>query len=118
MTPKFPLGNIILSDKTLLAVSAEECDLAIKKHECGDWGELDEYTRAQNDECLARSGYGAYVLSQHRTSSGVTLSVYTSGDRFETVVFVTGELPISMLPEMFDLPWTGRPMPSTETQEV
>ena len=108
---KFPTGRIIFSPSARIVIGDDEATAALERHECGDWGETDAGAQAHDEESLTRYGYGAYVMSYYRNSRDQKFFVFTSGDRFESVLFLASEMPAHLIPEMFDLPWTGRPIP-------
>src|SRR6266853_2289617 len=66
--PLFPLGQIVATPGALAALArAGQTPLDfLTRHVCGDWGELDEEDRKENQLSLKR---GFRLLSSYRTSS-------------------------------------------------
>ena len=62
--------------------------LAAAHHLAGDWGEVDEDDRAENDLSL-REGFR--LLSAYRTKHGVKFWVITEADRSATTVLLPSE---------------------------
>lgn len=85
--PLFPLGRTVATPGVLRALSEAGDDLAefFARHERGDWGEVDEEHRKQNNMALR---IGARVLSIYRTSLGVRFYVITEEDQSVTTALL------------------------------
>ena|SRR5258708_715243 len=89
--PLFPLGQIVATPGALAALGkAGQTPLEfLERHARGDWGELDEEDRKENQLSLNR---GFRLLSSYRTSSGDTkVWVITEADRSVTTLLLPEE---------------------------
>ena len=81
----FPLGQIVATPGALAALEkAGQTPLDfLSRHVRGDWGELDEDDRKENELSLTR---GFRLLSSYRTRLGETVWVITEADRSATLL--------------------------------
>jgi hypothetical protein len=79
----FSLGRIVATRGALetLARAGQDAKGFLERHALGDWGELDEHDRAENDYSLV---HGFRILSSYRTAAGETLWIITEADRSST----------------------------------
>lgn len=84
----FPLGRVVATPGALDAVPPAEWAAALDRHRAGDWGEVCEEDRAEN-ELGVREGFR--LLSVYRTTEGVTFWVITEADRSATTVLLPSE---------------------------
>ena len=87
----FPLGQIVATPSALAALEkAGQTPLDfLSRHVRGDWGELDEHDRKENELSLKR---GFRLLSSYRVSSGDTkVWVITEADRSVTTLLLPEE---------------------------
>ena len=82
---KFPLGRLVITPAALHALKAEDVTASIRRHVTGDWGELDEHDRQENERSL-REGYR--LLSAYMDSSGTRFWIITEADRSATTVLL------------------------------
>ncbi len=77
------LGRIVATPGALeaLARAGQDAKCFLERHTSGDWGQVDEHDRAENDYSLA---YGFRILSSYRTAAGETLWIITEADRSST----------------------------------
>ncbi len=89
-TPLFPLGRVVATPGALAALEAagELPDRYLARHVRGDWGEIPEEDRRENELSLER---GFRILSAYRTRLGVRLWVITEADRSSTCVLLPEE---------------------------
>ena len=90
-TALFPLGQIVATPGALAALGkAGQTPLDfLSRHVCGDWGELDEHDRKENELGLKR---GFRLLSSYRTGSGDSkVWVITEADRSVTTLLLPEE---------------------------
>ena len=87
----FPLGQIVATPGALAALEKTgqtPLDF-LSRHVRGDWGELDEHDRKENELSLKR---GFRLLSSYRLSSGDTkVWVITEADRSVTTLLLPDE---------------------------
>jgi len=87
----FPLGQIVATPGALAAfekTGQTPLDF-LSRHVRGDWGELDEHDRKENELSLKR---GFRLLSSYRLSSGDTkVWVITEADRSVTTLLLPDE---------------------------
>jgi len=85
---KFEHGLLAATPGAIEAVSRAEMLAAIRRHLSGDWGEVLESDRAENDLSL-REGFR--ILSVYRTLAGVKFWIITEADRSTTTVLLPEE---------------------------
>ena len=80
LLPKFLLGRIVATPGALeaLAEANQNPFKFIQRHQAGDWGELCEEDKREN-EFSVRNGFR--ILSAYRTRNDVKLWVITEADR-------------------------------------
>lgn len=81
--PLFPLGQVVSTPGALEALSQAGQDPAelLARHVSGDWGELDEEDRTENDFSV---GNDLRILSAYTLESGVKVWLITEADRSAT----------------------------------
>ena len=79
--PRFPLGKIYATPGAI----ALNVDLSayLRRHHCGDWGELCDDDKQANEDALAQ---GTRLLSCYRTPIGERLYIITEHDRSLTTI--------------------------------
>jgi hypothetical protein len=89
-SPKFSLGQIVATPGALRALDAsgEAPFDFLFRHAAGDWGELDEHDRRENEMSL-REGFR--LLSAYRLKTGEKLWIITEADRSVTTLLLPGE---------------------------
>jgi hypothetical protein len=77
---QFPLGQIVATPGALQALeeAGESPAALLKRHVTGDWGELDEHDRLENERSLADD---CRLLSAYILSTGVKLWIISFGAR-------------------------------------
>jgi hypothetical protein len=90
LLPKFSLGRIVATRGALEALNQANQNPFefIEKHQTGDWGELCEEDKREN-EFSVRNGFR--ILSAYRTRNGVKLWVITEADRSATTLLRSHE---------------------------
>ena len=81
----FRLGRIVATPNALSELSQQDMLSAIKRHQAGDWGEVDEHDRQANDRALSN---GTRLFSVYRSVNGIPFWVITEADRFTTTVLL------------------------------
>ncbi len=89
MMRPLPLGRIIATPGALevLSEAGEDFRLLLDRHASGDWGELDEDDRRENERSLK---HGWRVLSSYPVG-GKTVWVITEADRSVTTILLPEE---------------------------
>jgi hypothetical protein len=87
---RFPLGQIVATPGALQALT-EAGDFPasfLQRHVVGDWGELDEEDRQENERSVSA---GCRLLSAYATSTGIRIWVITEADRSATCILLPEE---------------------------
>jgi hypothetical protein len=82
---KFQLGQIVATPNALNHLTQDDIRSGIIRHQSGDWGDLDEDDRKENDLSLER---GTRLLSVYHASNGVTFWIITEADKSSTTVLL------------------------------
>ena len=86
-----PLGEVFCTMEALFAFAQaldEEPNTFLARHATGDWGELDEHDRKENEFGLK---IGLRILSSCTLSSGQRIWVITEADRSSTTILLPSE---------------------------
>jgi hypothetical protein len=86
----FTLGRIVATPGALKAMqrSGERPASFLLRHARGDWGELDNFDKGQNDIALRE---GSRILSSYKTRKGETIWIITEADRSSTCLLLPEE---------------------------
>ena len=86
----FPLGRIVATPGALEALTAAAVHptALLARHAVGDWGELCDEDRRENEFSLNR---GLRLLSSYRLPTGATVWLITESDRSATTLLVPSE---------------------------
>ena len=89
-TSLFSLGRIVATPGALDALNRSGQNPAefIRRHASGDWGEVDDHDRAENQFSLA---HGFRLLSSYTTSTGDKFWIITEADRSATTLLLPEE---------------------------
>jgi len=82
---KFPLGQTVTTPNALAHLTHEDILTGIQRHQCGDWGEVDEPDRQENELSLQE---GFRLLSVYRAANGTQFWIITEADRSVTTVLL------------------------------
>jgi len=87
---KFSPGSIVATPGALAALEASGDDpmAYLVRHIAGDWGDVDEHDRRENELSLI---HGLRLLSAYTLSSGTKIWVITEADRSATTVLLPEE---------------------------
>jgi len=87
---RFPHGRVVATPGALTALeeSGESPGVFLKRHVTGDWGDVDEDDRRENEHSLVE---GFRLLSAYTLSTGVRLWVITEADRSATTILLPSE---------------------------
>jgi len=87
---RFPLGHIVATPGALgeLARAGDSPGPLLERHVTGDWGELDDHDRQENEMSLAQ---GFRLLSAYTLATGTKLWIITEADRSATTLLLPSE---------------------------
>jgi hypothetical protein len=87
---RFPLGQTVSTPGALEALeeAGENPAALLKRHVTGDWGDLDEHDRLENERSIAD---GCRLLSAYILSTGIKLWIITEADRRVTTLLLPSE---------------------------
>ena len=85
---KFPLGQLVATPAVLTSLTQNDIQAAIDRHLSGDWGDLDEEDRAENELSLQK---GLRLFSVYRGANGVKFYIITEHDRSITTVLLPSD---------------------------
>ncbi len=87
---RFPLGQIVATPGALgeLERAGESPGTFLKRHITGDWGDVDEDDRRENQHSLVQ---GCRLLSAYTLSNDTRLWVITEADRSATTILLPSE---------------------------
>lgn len=87
---RFPLGRIVATPGALTALEevADNPASFLRRHVTGDWGDLDEHDRQENEFSVAHS---FRLLSSYTLSNGTKLWIITEADRSATTLLLPSE---------------------------
>jgi hypothetical protein len=90
VSAKFPLGQVVATPGALAAFEAagqSPLDF-LKRHVLGDWGDLDEHDRAENEFSLT---HGLRLLSAYSLRDGTKIWIITEHDRSSSTILLPSE---------------------------
>jgi hypothetical protein len=84
------LGQIVATPGALAALeeSGEHHSEFLSRHACGNWGDLCEADRRENEFSLA---HGFRVLSSYKLRNGEVIWIITEADRSSTTILLPSE---------------------------
>lgn len=83
---RFPMGAIMVTPEASAVLSRREISLAIARHSQGDWGDVDDETRAENNGGI---GYVRLsICSKYPAEKGGAFWVMTMPERQQTIVML------------------------------
>ena len=87
---RFPLGRIVATPGALAALeeAGGSPGIFLKRHVTGDWGEVDEHDRQENEFSVA---HGFRLLSAYTVTNGTKLWIITEADRSATTILLPSE---------------------------
>jgi hypothetical protein len=83
--PKFPLGQLVATPNALSHLTQEDIATALSRHITGDWGQVCEEDREENELSLRQ---GFRLLSVYRGANGTKFWIITEADRSVTTVLL------------------------------
>jgi hypothetical protein len=82
---KFRLGRIVSTPNALSQLSQDNILEGIRRHQAGDWGDLDPEDKSANDQALTD---GTRLLSAYQAANGTKFWLITEADRSVTTVLL------------------------------
>jgi len=82
---KFRLGKIVSTPNALDRLTQEDILMGIQRHQAGDWGDMDEHGRHENELSLK---LGMRLWSVYHAANGVKFWLITEADRRATTVLL------------------------------
>ena len=82
---KFPLGRLVATPNAVENIPNPDILAALQRHLTGDWGDVDEPDRQENELSLKE---GFRLLSVYRSARGVKFWIITEADRSATTVLL------------------------------
>lgn len=82
---RFRLGHIVATPSALEHLDQEDILSGIQRHQAGDWGEVCEEDRKENELSLEK---GFRLLSVYHAASGTKFWIITEADRSVTTVLL------------------------------
>jgi len=86
--PLFELGQTVCTPGALTALTREDIDAALRRHVAGDWGDMPEGERLENETAVKE---GHQIHSLYRGKGGCRFYVITEADRSVTTVLLPVE---------------------------
>jgi len=83
--PKFSLGDVYVTRAAEEALSGGDIADALIRHCTGDWGDVTDNDRRQNEDALMQGGR---LLSVYHMSAGLKFWIITEADRSTTTVLL------------------------------
>ena len=87
-TPRFSMGRLVITQGALLALKREDVQTALARHLAGDWGEIDQDDKRENELSLQK---GYRLLSAYTSQKGIRFWVITEADRSVTTILLPEE---------------------------
>lgn len=81
--PKFELGTVVTTPGAMNVASRSELIDSLNRHARGDWGELCDHDRKENELSLE---HGFRLFSVYRSESGFRFWIITEADRSVTTI--------------------------------
>ena len=83
--PKFPLGQVVITARAKDALHPEDVPIALARHATGDWGDLDEHDRYENEVSLIQD---CRLFSVYHDRSRTKFYIITEHDRSVTTILL------------------------------
>jgi len=82
---RFPLGQVVITRAAREKLLPEDVRLALERHWRGDWGDVSDADREENDFSLQ---HGYRLLSVYHADDGTKFWIITEADRSATTVLL------------------------------
>jgi len=89
-TPRFSLGRTVATPGAVAALANNlQTEISfLRRHQNGDWGDVDEQDRAANNRAITEQ---ERILSAYRLLDGTRIWVITEADRSSTCILLSEE---------------------------
>ncbi len=81
----FRLGRIVATPNALRYLTSDDILMGIRRHQAGDWGDIPDYDRKENEQSLRQ---GLRLLSVYQSTAGIRFWLITEADRSATTVLL------------------------------
>jgi hypothetical protein len=85
MSARFKVGHLVATPKELASLLPDDIMAALGRHVQGDWGDVDEHDRKENELSLIQ---GLRLFSIYHSPAGVKFWITTEADRSRTTVLL------------------------------
>jgi hypothetical protein len=85
---RFRVGRIVTTPDALSQLTRDDILMGIGRHQAGDWGDVSEDDRQQNELALKQ---GSRLLSAYRSEAGVKFWIITEAGRLSTTVLLPAD---------------------------
>ena len=82
---RFKLGHIVATPNALAQLTQEDILMGIQRHQAGDWGDVSEEDRQENELSLKQ---GFRLLSVYHAANHTQFWILTEADRSATTVLL------------------------------
>jgi len=82
---KFKLGRVLTTPNASCRLTTEDILLGIRRHQAGDWGDVNDEDRQENELSLQE---GFRLLSVYHSAKGVKFWIITEADRSASTVLM------------------------------
>lgn len=82
---RFMLGQIVATPNALAQLTQEDIHVGIQRHQAGDWGDVDDHDRQENELSLR---HGFRLLSVYHAANNTKFWVISEADRSVTTVLL------------------------------
>ena len=83
--PRFPFGELYVTYPAEQTISTEDIEFALKCHANGDWGDVCDEDREENERALIE---GRRLFSAYTDRNSVKFWIITESDRSATTVLL------------------------------
>ena len=84
-TKRFALGQIVITPNALDHLDPADIGACLRRHACGDWGNLDPHDVTENERSLQA---GFRLLSAYTDRHGTRFWIITEADRSQTTILL------------------------------
>ena len=85
---KFPLGQVVITVGAKDVLHPEDVQAALSRHVAGDWGNVDEHDRQENELSIHQN---LRLFSVYHDRSQVKFWIITEADRSATTILLPSE---------------------------